>query len=107
MKKNKIIKYLFLGILFIFIISYVVEESGYYEYKLKEKTTLTEESIKQFEEDVKTGKDIDINDYIVEDYKDYSNNLTKTTMKISNTINKYVRKSVVSVFRILNRIIEE
>ena len=50
-----------LGVLFVLYISLTIAiQAGYYEAKLGEKTTITEEAIKQFEEDVRSGKDVDI-----------------------------------------------
>ena len=55
MNKKKIFKFIF-GLIFIaFIISYVIEESGYYEYNLRNKTVMTKESMERFEKDLKDG----------------------------------------------------
>ena len=62
-----------------------------YKYKLTEKKELTEVQIKKFEDDIKNGVEIDLDEYIVKD-KDYSNNITKTNKKISNTISRFFRK---------------
>ena len=43
-----------LGVLFVIYMSLTIAiNTGYYEAKLSEKTTITEENMKQFEEDVK------------------------------------------------------
>ena len=50
-----------LAVLFILYLSLTIAiSSGYYEAKLSEKTTITDEAMKQFEEDVKAGKNVDI-----------------------------------------------
>ncbi len=62
-----------------------------YKYKLTEKKELTEKQIEKFENDIKNGIEIDIDEYIVKD-KDYSNKITKTNKKISNTISRFFKK---------------
>ena len=102
MKKKKWIYLIFMLITVTFICSYVVSQSGYYEYNLQSKKNLTEKEIKQFENDIKEGKDVDITDYMKDKTVDYSNTLTRTTVKVSTTINKYLKKTIESVFKILN-----
>lgn len=105
MNKKFIIKFVF-SILFIaFVISYVIGESGYYEYELANKKYLTEEEMKKFEEDVRNGENIDIKDYTVNTNIDYTNNLTNTVSSTSITVNKYITKSIESIFSILNKLI--
>ena len=45
------------------LVLYFGQATGYYEYKNNQKTTLTEESIKRFEQDIKDGKDINVSNY--------------------------------------------
>lgn len=107
MNKKFLIKAIF-GIFFVaFVISYVIGESGYYEYELANKKYLTEEEMKKFEEDVRNGEDIDLKDYTVETRKDYTNKFTDVVTNTSLTINKYLKKSIESVFGLLNKMIEE
>lgn len=106
MKKKKGIYLIFMLITVTFICSYVVSQSGYYEYNLQSKKNLTEKEIKQFENDIKEGKDVDITDYMKDKTVDYSNILTRTTVKVSTTINKYLKKTIESVFKILNSLVE-
>ena len=107
MSKKFLIKTIF-GIFFVaFVISYVIGESGYYEYELANKKYLTEEEMKKFEEDVRNGEDIDLKDYTVETRKDYTNKFTDVVTNTSLTINEYLKKSIESVFGLLNKMIEE
>jgi len=107
MKKTKIAKLVLSTIILSFIISYIIEESGYYEYQLQTKTELTSESIKQFEQDIKDNKEVDIKDYVVTTNIDYTNNFTKTTNKISTNVNKYLKKSIEAIFKIVNKLVED
>ena len=105
-KKNKgtwVLK--LLGILFILYISLTIAIStGYYEAKLSEKTTITNEAIRQFEEDVRNGKNVDINDYLTDNYQDYSNQTTKAGYVFSSAIEDFMSKGineVVNIFKML------
>ena len=62
--KNSYLKFIIMIILLVFICSYYVSNSGYYEYHMQERTILTNEKIKEFERDVEKNKDIDIKDYL-------------------------------------------
>ena len=60
--------------------------------------------MKQFEEDVKAGKNVDIKDYLTDIKKDYSNGATKLGIDFSNIIEKFMSKGInemVNIFKIL------
>ena len=94
-----------LGVLFVLYISLTIAiQAGYYEAKLGEKTTITEEAIKQFEEDVRSGKDVDINDYITNVQMDYSNQTTKAGVLFSKAVEAVMSKGIdgmVNIFKAL------
>lgn len=102
---NKILKFLGILVIFGFLFCYFVEYSGYYEYNLHNKKTLTEEEIKRFESDVKKGKNIDINTYFTNNTTDYSNNLTKTAVSANLKLNDYFKKFIKGGFNLLNKFI--
>ena len=106
MKHKKILKFIFYSTLIIFLFLYTIEETGYYEYKLNTKKNLTEKEIKQFESDVKAGKEIDLNNYLKDNYIDYSNNLTRATSKISIELNEYIKIILTDYFNILQKLIK-
>lgn len=82
-------------ILFILYISLsIAMETGYYEAKLNEKTMLTEESIKKFEQDVREGKNVDINDYVIEKNRDFSNGATKTGVFLSGLVQDFMAEGI-------------
>lgn len=86
--KGKNAARLFIACLFsLFLCLYVTQALGYYEFTNYKKTTLTNKAIERFEEDVKSGKKIDAKDY-VEAEKNYNNLLSRTSLTISNTIEK-------------------
>lgn len=55
------------------------------------KRNLTISQIEKFENDIKNGKEIDLNDYIIKD-KSYDNIITNTNNKISNAIESGFKK---------------
>jgi len=76
-----------LSVLFvIFIIIFCSSKTNYYEYSNYRKTLVTNEKILEFEKDINEGKNVNINDYIKDESKDYSNNITKVGDFISNNI---------------------
>lgn len=98
--------YIILSILFIiFLIIFISTNSGYYEYKNNQKTIFTEEKIKEFENDIKEGKNIKINNYLKDDSKNYSNRLTDIGDGISDLINDSVNFILKGGFKIIEKMI--
>lgn len=96
-KTTNFIKFMLLCFLFLFITIYISDQKGYYKYGTHERKILTDDAIQRFEEDIKNGNAIDVNNYYVED-KDYSNNVSKVGLKISNGIGGFIRSKIVSFF---------
>ena len=107
MNKKKIFKALFIFLFLSFLIGYIIEETGYYEYKLQNKTILTNESMAKFEKDLKEGKDVTLEDYVVDTEKDYTTSLTRGTNKVSLEVNNVLKKGIESVFKVLGSFVEE
>ena len=110
MKKNKK-NWLFRFMFFIFFISFIVvyfsELTGYYEYQNYKRKVFTQAQIDKFEEDVKKGNKVDINDYLILENTNYDNNLSNVASKVSDGISKVVRKSVESVFKYISKLVDE
>ena len=66
---------------------YISSISGFYEAKLSNKVALTDEAIKEFENDVIEGKTIDVNTYITNKNVDYSNKFTESGEKFKRSRN--------------------
>ena len=87
---------IFVFILFIsFIVLYFAQKGGYYERINNEKKELTNEQIQIFEEDVRNGKKIDINNYIINNEKKYDNKISRFGLLTSNLIGKYFKKGII------------
>ena len=86
-------------ILFImFLCLYSVSTNGYLRKINQNKTLYTEEMIKKFEQDVKDGNYIDIDEYLKDETIDYSNNISKLGEKVSLGISK----GAVKIMELLN-----
>lgn len=87
-KKNNWFKKLLIIALIIFMGLYISSISGFYESTLSNKVALTDKAIKEFEEDVINGKNVDVTTYITNKKVDYSNKFTESGEKISEAITK-------------------
>ena len=99
--KKKIFRGLFIITFISFLISYIIEISGYYEYNLQNRTILTNEAMKKFESDVNDGQDVLLEDYVISESKDYSSSLTRRTNRVSMGVNRALKKGIEGVFKLL------
>lgn len=88
-----------------FLVLYFAEAGGYYESVNSKKTYLTNEKIKQFEKDVKEGREIKVENYMVEIKKDYSNNISRFGLFTSKTFAKYFKKGLTSIFSGIDKMV--
>ena len=86
MSRNNLIRIISLTLVFLFVGLYFASNAGYIDYQSRNKTVLTEEQIKKFENDVKENKAIDIENYITDKSAEYDNSISNLSLKISNTI---------------------
>ena len=105
-KKNKIYKFIFMVLFISFLVIYFSELTGYYEYHNYKKATLTEEQIKQFESDVASGKEVDINDYLLVEDNKYNNSLSNLTSSLSNGISNLITSGVDNTFKFLSKLVD-
>lgn len=92
--ENKVFKYTLLILFLVFLALYYSSNAGIIDYQAKHQNELTQEQIKQFEEDIKNNEKIDLKKYVVNDEKKYSNVVSDTTLKISNTISNTIKKAM-------------
>lgn len=107
MDKKKIARTIFIVLFLAFVVSYIIEKTGYYEYNLQNKVIMTNEAIAQFEKDLAEGKDVTKEDYVVTTEKDYTSSLTRTTNKVSVKVNQFLKKGIEGVFKIVGTFVEE
>lgn len=97
---------IFIALFFTFLTLYIAGLSGYYEYELHKRVVLTEDKIEKFESDIKEGKNIDLKDYLIEEEVNYSTNLSKTGLYLSDNFSKIVKNTVEASFSFINRLVE-
>ena len=97
MKKKKKSPVLIITIILfgVYLALYYLSEHGYYDIQERNKMLLTEEAMKQFEEDVSKGLDVSINDYLPETSIEYRNNVSKLGYKSGKAIEEFVTKGIV------------
>lgn len=103
---NKIFGRIFMALLISFLAIYLSSKTGYYDFELHNRTILTEEKIKEFEQDVKDGKDIDIKNYVISKTPSYENTVSKLGDKISTSIEGVIKTGIESSFKFLNKMLE-
>ena len=96
--KNNFFKMMLLTIFLVFLALYYSSNSGLIDYQARNKTVLTEEQIKMFEEDVKNNVQIDLKKYVEDKEAKYDNNISKTTLKVSNTIGETIQGALNYLF---------
>lgn len=98
MKKESIFKFILLCFIICFLVILFAGKTGYYEKKLRDNSILTEEQIKKFENDIKEGKNVDINNYVINENKDYTTNFTNDVYSVSLKLEKTIDKIVKFIF---------
>lgn len=100
-KKNNLFTKI-LSILFLIYISlYMMDNLGYYNINTKNKV-LTEQAIKEFENDIKNGKNIDIKNY-VGDNTNYKNFYSELGYNMSTIVDTFFNKGLKKVGGILKK----
>lgn len=91
-------------VVILFLVIYIGQGTGYYQITENRKTALTEDAIRRFEEDVKSGKEIVASNYLVKE-KNYNNNISIVCMKVSEFIETSFNKFMMLVFRELEHVV--
>ncbi len=94
-----------IGVLFVIYLSLTIAiNTGYYEAKVNEKTVVTEENMRKFEEDVKNGREVDIKDYISDTTKDYASNTSKAGIKVASVVEKFMAEGINEMIDVLKKL---
>lgn len=100
-KKNYFLRVILL-LFIVFISLYLMDSLGYYNVASK-KSILTEEKIKEFENDIENGKSIDIKEY-VKDNTNYKNAYSEFGYNISTGIDEFLNKGLKNIGKILEKL---
>ncbi|MBQ9024539.1 MAG: hypothetical protein IJ105_04880 [Bacilli bacterium] len=103
---KKVFNSIMFALFTLFVSLYIASNNGYYEYQNKEKTTLTNEKMKQFEEDIKNGKRVDIKNYLSTSKKNYNNKITKLGNTLSDVIDYSMMEGLEKTFNFFEKMIE-
>lgn len=85
---------------------YFSYKNGYYIKRNEQDVILTEEKIKEYEEDLKKGVDVSQKNYVII-RENYDNNYSKFLLRISNKIEKGIDYVIKSFFRKINKTINK
>ena len=101
-KKNNIFLKVLLILFLVYFSLYLMDNLGYYNLSTK-RAILTEEKIKQFENDIKDGKSIDLTNY-VESNINYNNVYSDIGYNISIGIDKILNEGFGKVGKIIEKL---
>lgn len=102
MTKTNLARLIVLILVFLFFVLYFMQASGYNEYARNRENMLTEEQIKEYEEDIEEGKDVTIKDYLNKDKVNYDNKVSELGLDLSELIGDIFNKGMNTFFEMLN-----
>lgn len=102
-KKTNLSRFIVIILFASFSFVYAMANMGYYEYRNHNKRVMTDEQIEKFEEDIKNGVELDLNNYISNDTSIIKKQMS---LKISKLIGNISQKTIRKIFKILNKIVE-
>lgn len=85
-----------------FLIIYFASEAGYFDHIKSRRVSLTTEQIAKFEQDLKDGKEIDINDYYINKEDEYNNKFSELGITLSSRLRDLIKFILNKIFEILN-----
>ncbi len=103
--KKKVFKGIILLLIVCFLGLYYAYSNGYYEKRQQDKILMTNENIEKFEQDLKDGKDISLEDYKVKEV-DYSTKTSKFSLNISSKASHLVDSAIKYIFQKLGSALE-
>ena len=102
MTKTNLARLIIIILVFLFFVLYFMQASGYNEYTRNRENMLTEEQIKEYEEDIAEGKDVTIKDYLNKDKVNYDNKVSDLGLDLSELIGDVFNKGMNAFFEMLN-----
>lgn len=101
-KKNNIVLKILSVLFVIFMALFIANMSGYYESKIRDRVIITEEGIKEFEEKVSNGEEIDITSFLNTDREDYSSKMSNLGDTVTESIEEFVVGGMDVLANVLN-----
>lgn len=103
----RIFKLVMTILVIIYLGLFIANNTGYYSFSLRNRKELTDEQIKKFEEDVKNGVEIDINDYLSMETISYQNNISSLGYNLSSTLENLIKTGVYKIFDFFSDLVEK
>ena len=103
----RIFKLVMTILVIIYLGLFIANNTGYYSFSLRNRKELTDEQIKKFEEDVKNGVEIDINDYLSMETISYQNNISSLGYNLSSTSENLIKTGVYKIFDFFSDLVEK
>jgi len=103
----RIFKLVMTILVIIYLGLFIANNTGYYSFSLRNRKELTDEQIKKFEEDVKNGVEIDINDYLNMETISYQNNISSLGYNLSSTLENLIKTGVYKIFDFFSDLVEK
>lgn len=104
-RMKKILKYFPVLLIIVFLGLYFSYQNGYYESVIRDKMALTNQNIEKFEQDVKDGHDITLDDYFIQE-KNYSTKASSISLKVSNKLENIIDSGIKYLFRKIASVVE-
>lgn len=105
--KNKGFYIVVLVLFIVFLGLYISSNSGMIDYSSRHRKVLTDKNIKEFEEDIKNNKEIDVKKYVYDDMDKYDNSISKSTLKVSNFLGNSIKSILDFTFGKLEKLVNE
>ncbi len=102
MTKTNLARLIILILVFLFFVLYFMQASGYNEYTRNRKNKLTEKQLRESEDDIESGKDVTIKDYLNKDKVNYDNKVSELGLDLSELIGDIFNKGMNTFFEMLN-----
>ncbi len=106
-KVYNVFKVITLLLFIIFLTLFFASNTGYYDYENRKTVNLTEKQIKKFEQDVRDGKNLSLENYLVKPQNNNPSFLAKIGSKTSKTISNVISGSVNVTFGFLIKFVEQ
>lgn len=103
-KKPNYFKIVIITLFIIYISLYILNYSGYYDGNIRKRTELTSAQIKKFEEDVQNGEYVDLNDYLKDQNKNYTNKTSKIGYIISSNTEIFLNEGIKEIIKVLGKL---
>lgn len=100
-KKKSPVLIVLLIFFIIFCGFYIANKTGYYESTVHNKAILTEEGIKDFENKISNGEEIDLDTNWIEERVDYSSKLSRLGDELTIKVEKTVASGMSKIYDVL------